>query len=115
MRMPDSELNTGYSPLHGMPLVQRTVVDSQAGIGEVPDSVQGVLSSPGQPLDADTRAFFEPRFGHDFGNVRVHSDAAAEQSAHEVSARAYTVGSDIVFGAGGPAPRTHEGRRLTRS
>ena len=112
MRMRDSELNAGYSPLHGMPLVQRTVVDSQTGIGEVPDSVQRVLSSSGQTLDADTRAFFEPRFGHDFGNVRIHSDAAAEQSAHEVSARAYTVGNDIVFGAGGPAPRTHEGQRL---
>jgi hypothetical protein len=29
------------------------------------------LNSPGRPLDADTRAFIEPRFGHDFGHVRV--------------------------------------------
>jgi hypothetical protein len=63
-------------------------------------------------LDPGTRAFFEPRFGHDFSAVRVHADAAAERSTRDVSALAYTVGNDIVFGAGHFAPGTHEGRRL---
>jgi hypothetical protein len=54
----------------------------------------------------------EQRFGHDFSRVRVHVGSAAEQSAREVSARAYTVGSDVVFGAGAFAPRTREGQRL---
>jgi hypothetical protein len=66
--------------------------------GTVPPIVQEVLSSPGQPLDAETRAFFEPRFGHDFGNVRVHTDAKAAESARAVNALAYTVGRDVVFG-----------------
>ena len=74
--------------------------------------VQEVLRSPGQPLDPATRAFMEPRFGYDFSRVRVHSGAAAEQSARDVNAHAYTVGHNMVFGAGRFAPETHEGRRL---
>jgi hypothetical protein len=54
----------------------------------------------------------EPRFGQDFSHVRVHSDAVAERSARDVNARAYTVGSDIVFGAGQSAPGSLEGQRL---
>ncbi|MGH8072132.1 MAG: DUF4157 domain-containing protein [Candidatus Entotheonellia bacterium] len=71
-----------------------------------------VLSSPSEPLDAETHAFFEPRFGHDFSRVRVHTDARAAAAAREVTALAFTVGSDIVFGAGQHAPGTMEGRRL---
>ncbi len=77
-----------------------------------PPFVHDVLSASGQPLDPATRGFMEQRFDYDFSNVRVHSDATAEQSAHEVSAEAYTVGHDIVFGAGRFAPGTHAGRRL---
>ena len=54
----------------------------------------------------------EPRFGHDLGAVRVHSGPAAERSAHELNAAAYTAGRDIVFAAGQLAPETLEGRRL---
>ena len=54
----------------------------------------------------------EPRFGHDFGSVRVHHDARAAQSADAVNARAYAVGSDIVFGHGAYAPETAQGRSL---
>jgi hypothetical protein len=54
----------------------------------------------------------EQRFGHDFSRVRVHWGAAAEQSAQDVNANAYTVGHNIVFGTGRFAPGTHEGRRL---
>jgi len=78
----------------------------------VPPVVHEVLSSPGQPLDPATRTFMEPRFGHDFSQVRVHTGVAAERSARDVNANAYTVGHDMVFGAGGFAPGTHEGRRL---
>jgi hypothetical protein len=54
----------------------------------------------------------EQRFSHDFSRVRVHSDTAAQQSAQDVKANAYTVGHNIVFGADRFAPATHEGRRL---
>jgi hypothetical protein len=77
-----------------------------------PPIVHEVLNSPGQSLDAATRTFFESRFGHDFSQVRVHTDGRAEQSARDVHAHAYTVGRDIVFGAGKFSPATHEGRRL---
>ena len=78
----------------------------------IPPIVNEVLRSPGQPLDADTRAFMEPRFGHDFSGVRVHSDSRAADSARAVSALAYTVGADVVFAEGQYAPRTASGRRL---
>ena len=76
------------------------------GVGEAPPIVQEVLNSPGKPLDAETRAFFEPRFGRDFSQVRVHTDAKAAQSARAVDARAYTVGSDVVFSGGDSLPET---------
>ena len=78
----------------------------------VPPIVHDVLRSPGQPLDLDTRAFMEPRFGHDFSQVRIHADAKAAESARAVNAQAYTVGRDVVFGAEQHAPRTPGGRRL---
>lgn len=79
---------------------------------EAPAIVHDVLGSPGQPLDAETRAFFEPRFGHDFSNVRVHTEETAAESARAVNALAYTVGRDLVFGSGQYAPRTETGRAL---
>jgi hypothetical protein len=82
----------------------------QAG-GLAPPIVNEVLRSPGQPLDAATRAFVEPRFGYDFGNVRVHADAKANESARAVHAQAYTVGQNIVFGAGRHGPNA-DGRKL---
>ncbi len=77
-----------------------------------PPIVQEALSSSGQPLDAATRAFFEPRFGHHFSDVRIHTGTAAAESARSVSAHAYTVGQRIVFGAGSFHPDTAAGRRL---
>ena len=72
---------------------------------------EALPGSDGQPLDAATRAYMEPRFGHDFGHVRVHSDEQAAQAAADYHARAYTVGGDIVFGARSTR-QGHEGQRL---
>jgi hypothetical protein len=74
----------------------------------------GFLNSlgPGRPLDESTRAFFEPRFGYDFSQVRLHVDTPAMQSARAVNALAYTVGRDVVFAAGQYAPHSMSGRRL---
>jgi outer membrane protein OmpA-like peptidoglycan-associated protein len=66
----------------------------------------------GQPLPESARAFFEPRFGHDFGQVRVHADTRASESARAVHAKAYTVGRDVVFGNGNYSPQTTAGRAL---
>lgn len=69
-------------------------------------------STGSQPLDSATRAAMEPRFGHSFADVRVHSDAQAAESAAALGARAYTVGSNIVFDDGQYAPETSQGQHL---
>ncbi len=95
--------------------LQRKTRNSELGTQNnsfVPPVVHEVLRSPGQPLDPATRAFMEPRFGHDFSRVRVHTDAKAAESARAVDALAYTLGRDVVFGAGQYAPGSPTGQRL---
>lgn len=75
-------------------------------------SVEHVLASAGRPLDAAVQQDMGQRFGHDFSRVRVHTGTAAEQSARDVNADAYTTGSNIVFNAGQFAPGSSTGRRL---
>ena len=78
----------------------------------VPPIVHEVLGTSGQPLDPETRAFMEPRFGHDFGAVRVHTDVKAAESARALSALAYTVGPHVMFGTAQYAPSSAAGRFL---
>ena len=94
------------------PRIQRYTGQATEGTNTAPASVDQVLATPGRPLDAALRQDMEQRFGYDFSRVRVHSGTAAEQSARDVSANAYTVRHNIVFGAGRFAPGTGEGRRL---
>lgn len=77
-----------------------------------PPIVHEALSAPGEPLDIATRNFLEPRIGHDFSQVRVHTDAKAAESARAVKSLAYTVGRDVVFAAGRYEPSTIAGRQL---
>jgi hypothetical protein len=91
---------------------------SHSGQATAPPIVNDVLSSPGHPLDRATRAFMEPRFGHDFGRVRIHADNQAHASAEAMGARAYTVGHHIVFSKGesqfgSAAPRQLMAHELT--
>lgn len=83
-----------------------------SSISEAPPIVHEVLHSSGQPLDPETRAFMEPRLGHDFSRVRVHTSSKADESARAVDAQAYTVGRDVVFAAGQYVPATSFGRQL---
>jgi hypothetical protein len=78
----------------------------------IPASVAATLHSPGRPLDPATQGAMAERFGHDFSQVRVHTDPLAAASASATSADAYTVGRHVVFGAGRYRPGTEEGRRL---
>lgn len=94
------------------PLVQRRVSNGAGGLSEAPSIVDDVLHSPGQQLDAATRAFFEPRFGYDFSRVRVHADLGATESARAVNASAYTVGQHVVFESSQFDPGSHGGRKL---
>jgi hypothetical protein len=74
--------------------------------------VDSVLKSSGQPLSSETKSFFEPRFGHDFSSVRVHTDSDAAVSARTINAKAYTFGKDIVFGHGQFSPDSESGGKL---
>ncbi len=94
------------------PRIQRFSGQSNGPMAAAPASVDQALANPGRPLDSTLQQDMEGRFGYDFSKVRVHSGAAAEQSARDVKADAYTVGRDIVFGSGRFAPGTHPGRRL---
>jgi hypothetical protein len=92
--------------------LQKKETGPQTVAGEAPASVHQTLRSPGQPLDMESRAYFEPRFGRNLSQVRIHADARAAESAHSVHARAYAVGNHVVFGRNQYAPDTADGRHL---
>lgn len=90
--------------------------DGGDGSGPVSSSVESSINSVrargGAPLPESERAFFEPRFGYDFGGVRVHTGPEAQQISRSLNARAFTVGRDVFFGANEYAPGSSGGRRL---
>jgi hypothetical protein len=79
---------------------------------ETASEISKINSSSGASLDPNTREFMKSRFGHDFSSVRVHTDRFAARSALMVDAKAYTIGNNVVFGAGQYSPQTDEGSRL---
>jgi HNH/Endo VII superfamily nuclease toxin with a HHH motif/Domain of unknown function (DUF4157) len=102
------------SVVSSAPLSIQRFTGQTAGQTEMvaPASVESVLSSPGSPLELGLQEDMSQRFGHDFSRVRVHTGDEAARSARDVNASAYTVGNDIVFGAGQFAPSTYRGQRL---
>ncbi len=74
--------------------------------------VSQTLRGPGRPLDPATRTAFESSLGHDFSRVRIHTDSRAAASAEALEANAYTVGTDVAFGAGRYDPGSAAGRQL---
>lgn len=105
------------APAHSMISGALTSIQRYAGqpTGQAetaPSSVDHALASPGRPLEPTLKQDMEQRFGFDFSRVRVHSGAAAEKSARDVNAHAYTVGSHIVFGSQQYRPGTSAGNRL---
>ncbi len=123
MRMPEPQLQRACACGGGCPkcsqeqggqqhLQTKIVQGHGAGATTVSPVVQEVISSPGQPLDPATRDFMESRFGHDFSQVKVHTNAKAMESTRAVNAQAYTVGQDIAFGEGQYARQTVVGRQL---
>ncbi|KUN86414.1 DUF4157 domain-containing protein [Streptomyces griseoruber] len=82
---------------------QRHTHDAQCGHGPAVQrsAVHEVLRSAGRPLETPLRTEMEARLGAGFADVRVHTDGAAQRSAAEIGARAYTSGNHVVIGAGG--------------
>ena len=98
----------------GLVGLQRAAGNASAAsvLDEERSPVHGVVSSGGSPLPADLRTDMEGRFGQDFGDVRVHNDGAAHDSAKSVNAQAYTVGSNIVFQRDKYDPASDAGKHM---
>jgi hypothetical protein len=94
------------------PLIQRFTGHEAGQAATAPPSVDEVLARAGTPLDPALQQDMEQRFGHNFGQVRVHADSRAAESANAIDALAYTAGRHVVFGAGRYAPGTSEGNGL---
>jgi hypothetical protein len=106
---------TGHTDLlgsRGVLGLQRAVGNAETAglVDEERSPVHDVVAEGGEALDADVRTDMEARLGHDFGDVRVHTDAAGHDSARTVGARAYTVGSNVVFQRDAYDPSSTEGR-----
>ncbi|PWB50049.1 MAG: hypothetical protein C3F06_13180 [Candidatus Methanoperedenaceae archaeon] len=79
------------------PLIEENIISSKSG---------------GQPLPESVRSFFEPRFGYDFSNVKIHNDVKAAESARVLQAHAFTFGEDLFFGEGQYEPETIHGKTV---
>src|SRR4029077_12340204 len=90
----------GCAACKASPVARLAITPAAPALQPAPASVGAALARPGRPLDVATRACFESRFDTDLSAVRIHDDATAAVSAHDVAAQAYTVGRDVVFGTG---------------
>lgn len=93
-------------------MLQAKVGDGGVRVSNQTQSQIDNLKGGGQPLSENTRSFFESRLGEDLSHVRVHTDPTAAETANSINARAFTVGSDVAFGAGEYVPETNAGKRL---
>jgi len=97
---------------HSLVKLQRAVGNAGMGSALGRSPVLDVVGSGGRPLDEDVRTEMEGRLGADFSGVRVHTDSTAADSAKAVNAQAYTVGRDVVFGAGKFDPGSDSGKHM---
>ncbi len=126
MRMPDNEVsNKFFKPAltsvqrkcaqceEEEKRTQRKEINNDVTVtGAATENYIGSLNGKGKPLTNEERSFFEPRFGYDFSNVKVHTDNAAAKSAQSINALAYTSGNNIVFNTGQYSPGTDSGKQL---
>lgn len=109
-RVSDSSFYSRYSAEKSKPFIQRKP-ESTVSDSSVPDNFVSSLGA-GQPLEKNAQDYFGPRFGTDFSQVRVHTGAQAAESAGSINAKAYTLGNNLVFGAGQYQPGTAQGKQL---
>ena len=114
MRMPEQGVQRQVEP----EVEEEEELQAKATSGNISDvnphlesQIQS-LKGGGQPLSENDRTYFEPRFGRDFSQVRVHTDTQAVEAAQAVNARAFTFGQDVIFGTGQYTPGTIRGNRL---
>jgi hypothetical protein len=100
---------TGH--MHVSP-VQKKGSSSSLSIDTSTEHKMGSLKGKGTPLTKSLKDYYEPRFGVDLGNVRLHMDGEANRLSQAIHARAFTLGNDIVFSKGQYQPQTTEGKKL---
>lgn len=93
-------------------LQRKEMGGDRAGANKEFESYVAGLPGKGAALTREVRNHFEPRFGHDFSQVKVHTDATAARSAQSINAHAYTFGNNIVFNSGRFSPATDSGSKL---
>jgi hypothetical protein len=95
------------------PLIQRAASTGDVGpVGRGAEQIIDGAQTGGKPLSDEMRTYFEPRFGTDFSDVRIHTGRKADEAAQSINAKAFTAGSDIVFRKGTYDPHSTEGKRL---
>jgi hypothetical protein len=95
--------------------VQRLMQRKEEGSGTVDDAVAKTIQSKrggGAPLDESARSNLEPSMGHDFSDVRVHTDSQSDSLNRAVQAEAFTTGNDIFFRSGSYSPGSSDGQKL---
>ena len=115
MRMPELQVERQVEPEEEEEeemLQAKSREDATPEVSNDLESQINAIKGGGRPLAESERAYFEPRFGHDFSQVRVHADARAAEAAQALNARAFTVGQDIFFANWEYSPLSTEGRRL---
>lgn len=115
-RMPEPTVGSSEQQ-EGSSLIKDQFVHRKPAVGVSVSSSresdpQAQYGSSDQALTVQDRSFFEPRFGHDFNQVRIHADARSSEMADTLNAEAFTVDRDIYFGAGKLRPGTRESDRL---
>lgn len=112
VRMPETKAQKSKLSRPTQSTVQRRDCGWSADHVQAPSIVSDALHTPGRPLDREMRAFMEPRFGYDFSSIQIHTGARAEDAARSLHARAFTLGRNVVFGAGEYDPQSERGRNL---
>lgn len=111
MQMPEHKVQRQSEAQEKMLRIQEESTQMPAVAPGLETHIQSIKGH-GQPLPRSVRAFFEPRLGHYFTKVRVYNGDLGAKAASALNARAFTVGHNIVFGAGHYAPETSEGKKL---
>ncbi len=91
---------------------RKEINNEQTTAGNNLENYIGALNGGGQPLPNEVRNFYEPRFGYNFSNVKVHTDSVAAKSAQSINALAYTTGNNIVFNSGQYDYNNDNGKKL---
>ncbi len=94
-------------------LVQRALAGEDGG--KIDDDVTQKINSSrgsGQSLDSNVAQQMGSAMDHDFSSVKVHTDSSSDMLNRQLSAKAFTTGSDIYFQSGAYQPGSSSGQEL---